>query len=151
MQTYRSSILPFAALILTLLGLSYSACHESKAEGQSGSGAAELKQEILRFEETLSELKLIHQGHVTTYSGEMGCTGDSKALEIINMHNELIDHAQARLEYHKLQLIQADTTNQERNNAELAELKKDLEQLESDGQQIRTGFDNFTPATHVTK
>src|SRR5882672_11000695 len=115
MQTYRSSILPLVAILLTFTAITYSACHETIAETKPLSGAPELKAEISRFEKTLNELKLINDGHVKDYSAEMGCTGNSQALEIIKHHNELLESLTKKLEYHKLQLIQADTSNQERN------------------------------------
>ncbi len=130
--------------------MSYSACHESKAESKPYSGAIELKEEITNFENALKELKSVHDQHVKDYSAEMGCNGNSKALGIISYHNELLEFLNHKLEYHKLQFIQADTSDQERNKKQLAELKKDFELLQADGQEIRTGLDNYPP-THVTK
>lgn len=150
MQTYRTSILPLFAIFLTFMAISYSACHETIAETKPTGGASELKNEISRFEKELGELKLINDGHVKEYSAEMGCNGNSQALEIIKHHNDLIDSLTQKLEYHKLQLIQADTTNQDRNKVELEQLKKDFQDLETDAQEIRTGLVNIPP-THVTK
>jgi hypothetical protein len=152
MQVYRSSILPLIAFIFTLMGITYSACHESKAKDQSSpSGATELRQEVTRFEQDLTDLKTIHDQHIKAYSDEMGTMRDSKALEVINKHKALLEHHTSRLDYHKLQLVQADTTNAGRNKAELEELKKDMQQLTNDAQVIRTGLDDFSPPTHVTK
>jgi hypothetical protein len=150
MQTYRSSILPLVAIFLTFMAITYSACHETIAETTPMSGASELKDEISRFAKALGELKLINDGHVKDYSAEMGCNGNSQALGIINHHNELIEALTKRLEYHKLQLIQADTSNQQRNKAELEELKKDFKDLDADGQEIKTGLVDIPPI-HVTK
>jgi hypothetical protein len=150
MQTKSGFILPVVAIFLTFMAMSYSACHDSKAESRPSSGAIELKDEISRFEKELGELKKINDSHVQEYSEEMGCTANSKALEIIKHHNELIETLTKRLEYHKLQFIQADTANQQRNKAEMTELKNDFKELETDGQQIKTGLVAFPP-THVTK
>jgi hypothetical protein len=150
MQTYRSSILPLFAILLSITAISYTSCHDTVAETKPGGSAAELKQQITRFEQTLTGLKLINDGHVKDYSEEMGCTSNSKALDIIKHHNELIEALNKRLGYHKLQLIQADTTNQERNKVELDELQKDFKTLETDAQEIRTGLVDYPPV-HVTK
>ncbi|HET6991671.1 MAG TPA: hypothetical protein VFJ43_10125 [Bacteroidia bacterium] len=132
------------------MAFGYSACHESIAQVKSESGITLLKEQVRKFEQTLSDLKTIHADHVKQYSTEMGCTRDSKALEIINHHNELLDRHLQRLKYHKMKLAQADTSNADRNNEQLLELKKDFEQLTIDGNEIRTGFDNIEPS-HVTK
>jgi hypothetical protein len=149
MQSTRS-LLPLFAFLFTLSAFFYSACNESKA-GQKPSGSSSLLVEkVNQFENELTELKSIQQGHIKKYSDEMGCLRDSKALEIVNHHNDLLEKNAARLKYHRMQLIQADTTNAERNNKQLEELNKDLQQLENDAQVIKTGFDNFQPA-HITR
>ena len=148
--TYRSSILPLFAFVFTLLALCYSACNDSVAEEKSKGSASQLKEEVKKFELTLNELKTIHANHVKMYSDEMGCTKDSKALEIINHHNELLNKYEKRLLYHKMQLTQSDTSNTERNNTQMLELKKDLSELNTDATEIRTGFDNMEPS-HITK
>jgi CRISPR/Cas system-associated protein Cas10 (large subunit of type III CRISPR-Cas system) len=150
MQTYRSSILPVVAITLTIILMTYSACHESKAESKPESGAIELKEQISRYEDALKDLEAIHLSHIKSYSDEMGCVSDSKALAIINAHNEILAHDKEKLEAYKLQFIQADTSNEERNKKELDELKKDYDQLQIDGQEIRTGLQNIPPL-HVTK
>ena len=150
MQTYRNSILPLFAIVLTILGVTYSACNDSKADTGNETPAGELRQEVNRFGQQLEELRTLHEGHIKAYSEEMGCVSNSKALEIINHHNELLDHLTQRLEYHKLQLIQADTSNTGRNKAQLEELKKDENELAKDGDEIRNGLDQFVP-THATK
>src|SRR6478672_5652618 len=97
MQTYRSSLLPLFAFIVTVIALIHS-CSDSKAENASGNSvSAELKQEVSRFETELNELKTIQQEHIKTYGDEMGCVRDSKALEIVNKHNALIQENSERL------------------------------------------------------
>lgn len=137
-------------MTLAILGISYSACNDSKADSISKSPAAELRQEIGRFELQYKELNSLHENQVGSYANDMGCAGNSKALELINNHQAILDHLGQRLQYHKLQLIQSDTTNEQRNNDQLAELKKDLQDLDSNAGEIRTGLDKFVP-THVTK
>jgi hypothetical protein len=149
-KTYKNSILPLFACLFTVLAFCYSACNESVAEQKPESASAQLKEQVGKFEQALTELKALHADHVKKYSSEMGCTRDSKALDLINRHNELLNKHSARLQYHKMQLAQADTTNAQRNNNQLLELKKDLEQLSVDGNEIRTGFDDIEPA-HITK
>ena len=152
MQTYRSSILPIVAIALAIFGISYSLTHNNEAVAKTPSGSSVLVQEVARFEKDLAELNLVHENHIKSYSDEMGCVKDSKALEIVSHHKSLLEHNKQRLEYHKLQLVQADTTNAERNQGELAELQKDFDQLNKDKEEIRTGFDNFVPGTaHITK
>lgn len=149
-ESFRSSILPLIAFIFTFLCLAYSACHESKAEQKDLAASTGLMEELSRFEIQLAELKAIHINHVKKYSDEMGCMKDSKALDIINKHNLLLDRHADRLQYHKMKILHSDTSNVERNNAQMNELKTDFQSLENDAAVIRTGFDNFSPA-HVTK
>lgn len=149
MQTNRS-LLPLFAFFFTIGAFFYSACNESKAEQKPASSSSALAEQVTQFEKELTELKNIHLGHIKKYSDEMGCLRDSKALEIVNHHNALLEKNSARLQYHKMQLIQADTTNNERNNKQLEELKIDRQQLENDADVIKTGFDNFQPA-HITR
>ena len=149
MQTYRSSLLPLVAFIFTMGAIFYSSCHESKADQKTGTSAV-LHEQVQLFEKQLSEMKLIHENHIKTYSDEMGCVKESKALAIVNRHKALLDKNAERQNYHKMQLIQADTTNAERNNSQITELKKDLLQLQADAEEIKTGFDNYTPP-NITK
>ena len=149
MQSNRS-LLPLFAFFFTIGAFFYSACNESKAGQKPTSTSSALAEQVARFEKELTGLKNIHLGHIKEYSDEMGCLRDSKALEIINHHNELLEKNSARLQYHKMQLIQSDTTNAERNNKQLEELKADMQQLENDAEVIKTGFDNFQPA-HITR
>jgi len=121
MQTYRSSILPIVAIALAIFGISYSLTHNNEAVAKTPSGSSVLVQEVARFEKDLAELNLVHENHIRSYSDEMGCVKDSKALEIVSHHKSLLEHNKQRLEYHKLQLVQADTSNAERNQGELAE------------------------------
>lgn len=149
-KTYKSSILPLFACLFALSALCYTACNESVAGQKSESGAAQLQEQVSKFQQTLTELKTLHADHVKKYSSEMGCNHDSKALEIISHHNDLLNKHTSRLQYHKMQLAQADTSNAQRNSAQLLELKKDFDQLNADGNEIRTGFDNIDPV-HITK
>jgi hypothetical protein len=148
---YRRSLLPLFAFLFTISALAYSSCHESKADQKNATGvSSELTKEVSLFEQQLTALKVIHDNHVKTYSDEMGCVKDSKALEIVNHHRALLEKNSERRNYHRMQLIHADTTNVDRNDKQLKELKKDLLQLQADAEEIKTGFDNFTPA-HITK
>ena len=154
MQSYRSSILPVVAIVLAFLAMTYSACHESIAESNpvsadSSNGQAELKKEISRFESSLKELQLIHDGHIKSYSDEMGCVRDSKALEIIKHHNELLATHKDELASFKLRIIMGGS-DAEKNKADLQELKKDFDQLQIDGVEIRTGLENIAPL-NITK
>jgi hypothetical protein len=135
---------------MVVFGISYSACHDSKADAPAGGPTQELRKEISQFEQELTDLRKVHEDQIKQYSNEMGCIGESKTLEIINAHNALLDHFKQRLEYHKLQMIQADTTNSERNKHQLEELKKDEQELTNNSEEIRNGLEAFTP-THVTK
>jgi hypothetical protein len=147
MLTYRRSLLPLFAFLFTIGALGYSACHESKADQKNTTGvSSELTKEVSLFEQQLAAMKVIHDNHVKTYSDEMGCVKDSKALEIVNRHRALIEKNSERRNYHRMQLIHADTTNIARNDKQLQELKKDLTQLQKDAEEIKTGFDNFTPS-----
>lgn len=150
MQTYRSSLLPLFAFIFTVGAIFYSSCNESKADQKSTSRSAMLTEQVALFEKQLAEMKMIHDNHVKTYSDEMGCVKDSKVLEIVNRHKALLNMNVERKNYHRMQLIHADTTNPTRNIAQLAELKADITQLQIDAKEIKTGFDNFTPV-HITK
>lgn len=150
MQTYRSSLLPLFAFIFTVGAIFYSSCNESKADQKSTSRSAMLTEQVALFEKQLAEMKMIHDNHVKTYGDEMGCVKDSKALEIVNHHKTLLNKNSDRQNYHKMRLIQGDTTNAALNDAQLAELKADLIQLQADANEIKTGFDNFSPA-HITK
>lgn len=136
--------------MLTICALCYSACHESKADQKVQTESVGLSDEISRFEKELTELKTIHTNHIKHYSDDMGCLRDSKALEIINRHNAILDRHSQRLQYHKMKLLQSDTGNVKLKNKAFADLKHDFLVLQSDAQEIRSGFDNFKPA-HITK
>jgi outer membrane murein-binding lipoprotein Lpp len=146
----KSVFLPVFACIITVASLIYSGCSETQAHSSSDSSAAELKSEINRFGMALQEIRRINDEQVKLYGSEMGCNTQSNTLDLIKEHNELINHYDLRLEYHKLQLIQADTINTERNKAQLDEVRSDISALEKDAQEIRKGLTDFTP-THATK
>ena len=130
--------------------MSYSACHESEAAAKPASGAIELQNEITRFENELQDLKSVDEKQAKDYSAQMGCNANSKALGIINYHNELLAFLNQKLEAHKLEFIQGDTADQQRNKMQTEQLKKDFEILNTDGQEIKTGLNDFVP-TQVTK
>ncbi|MBI3510501.1 MAG: hypothetical protein HY064_07535 [Bacteroidetes bacterium] len=150
MEVIRNAILPTLALALTMLGISYTACSDTKAEVNNAGPAAELRAQIVQFEMKLNEMKKVHQSHVQQYSNEMGCNSDSKALGLIKHHNDIITHYQQLLDYNKLQLIQSDTSNSVRNKAQLDDLMKNIASLENDAREIKNGFVDFTPE-HITK
>lgn len=150
MQIHRQSILPVFAILLAVFGITYSACNDSKADQGDTSPASEIRQEITRMEQKYKELSQLHESQVQRYATDMGCSANSTTLETINKHQAILDHFNQRIQYHKLQLIQADTANTGRNGQQLEELKKDLQDLSNNEAEIRNGLDKFTP-THVTK
>lgn len=146
----KQILLPIAAVIMALFGISYSACQESKADTKATGSAAQIREEIARFDMMLKELNKIQQDNVTAYSQEMGVTSNSKGLELISQQNVILETYHAKLESHRLQLIQADTTNQTRNEMQLQELEQDMTQLQSEGEVIRHGLSEPVN-TKVTK
>jgi hypothetical protein len=85
-------------------------------------------------------MKSTHERNVLAYGQEMGVTSNSTTLEKISTQRDLIEQYRLRLEYHKLQLLQADTTNQTRNENQLKELNTDFTALTKDSEIIRAGF-----------
>jgi len=146
----KNILLPIAAVMLALFGISYSACQESKADTKSAGTASKIRQEIVQFEQMYNELKKVQETNVSAYSEEMGVTSNSTALEQISKQNEIMENLRLRLEYHRLQLIQADTTNETRNELQLKEISEDIVKLKADGEIIRTGFGGNVN-TRVTK
>jgi hypothetical protein len=146
----KGILLPMAAVMLAFFGISYSACQESKADTKATGSAAQIREEIARFEMMLNELNKIQEENVVAYSQEMGVTSNSNGLELVNLQKAVLEKYHAKLESHRLQLIQADTTNLTRNEQQLAELEQDLAQLQQDGEVIRSGM-NETVNTKVTK
>jgi hypothetical protein len=143
-------LLPIAAVMMAFFGISYSACQESKADTKATGSAAQIREEIARFDMMLKELNKIQQENVAAYSQDMGVTSNSNGLELITQQNEVLSAYHAKLESHRLQLIQADTTNQTRNEMQLTELANDMTQLQKDGEVIRLGMSE-TINTKVTK
>ncbi len=146
----KNILLPIAAIMMAFFGISYSACQESKADTKATGSAAQIREEIVRFDMMLKELNKIQQENVTAYSQEMGVTSNSHGLETISKQNEILETYHAKLASHRLQLIQADTTNQTRNEMQLTELETDMTQLQKDGEVIRNGVAE-TVNTKVTK
>lgn len=143
-------LLPVAAVMMAFFGISYSACQESKADSKATGSAVQIREEIVKFDQLLKELNKVQQENIAAYSQEMGVTSNSNGLELINKQNEILETYRAKLESHRLQLIQADTTNQARNEMQLTELGNDIAQLQTDGEVIRHGMIE-TVNTKVTK
>ena len=146
----KNILLPIAAVMMAFFGISYSACQESKADAKATGSAAQIREEIARFDMMLKELNKVQQENVAAYSQDMGVTSNSTGLELINQQNEILETYHAKLESHRLQLIQADTTNETRNKMQLTELENDMAKLQQDGEVIRKGM-NETVNTKVTK
>lgn len=146
----KNILLPIAAVMMAFFGISYSACQESKADNKATGSAVQIREEIARFDQLLKELNKIQQENVTAYGQNMGVTSNSTGLELISQQNEVLATYHAKLESHRLQLIQADTTNQTRNEIQLTELEKDITTLQTDGEIIRHGL-NESVNTKVTK
>lgn len=146
----KNILLPIAAVMMAFFGISYSACQESKADTKATGSAVQIHEEITRFDMMLKELNKIQQENVTAYSQEMGVTSNSNGLEVISRQNEILETYHAKLASHRLQLIQADTTNQTRNEMQLTELELDMTQLQKDGDVIRHGVTEPV-ITKVTK
>jgi hypothetical protein len=146
----KNILLPLAAVMMALFGISYSACQESKADSKATGSAVQIREDIARFDQLLKELNKIQQANVATYSQDMGVSSNSTGLEVISKQNEVLAKYHEKLESHRLQLIQADTTNQTRNEMQLTELEKDINSLQTDGDIIRNGL-NEPINTKVTK
>lgn len=146
----KNIVLPFVACLLAVLGIGYSACQESKADNVPGGTVATIRSEINKMDLLYQEVKSAHEKNVMAYGQEMGVTSNSNTLEKINNQRELIEKYRLRLEYHKLQLIQSDTSNQTRNENQLKELNSDLTALNLDAESIKAGF-NETLNTKATK
>jgi hypothetical protein len=69
----------------------------------------------------------------------------------VTKQNEVLEKYRSRLEYHRMQLIQADTTNETRNELQLKEISADITSMESDGSVIRKGLADEPVNTKVTK
>jgi len=146
----KNILLPIAAVMMALFGISYSACQESKADSKATGSAVQIREDITRFDQLLQELNKIQQENINAYGQDMGVSSNSHGLELISKQNEVLATYHAKLESHRLQLIQADTTNQTRNEMQLTELEKDITALQTDGEIIRQGLEEPVN-TKVTK
>lgn len=147
----KTILLPMIAIMVALFGISYSGCQESKADAKSTGSAAKIREEITRFDLMLKELNNIQKENVESYSQQMGVSSNSNGLELISKQNEVLEKYRSRLEYHRLQLIQADTANQTRNEIQLKELSTDITAMQADGELIRHGLVEEPVNTKVTK
>lgn len=147
----RNLLLPLIAVMVAFFGISYSACQESKADTKPTGSAAKIREEIKRFDQMLKELNKVQQDNVNAYSQEMGVTSNSNGLETISKQNEILEKYHQRLEYHRLLLIQADTTNETRNELQLKEISEDITNMENDGEIIRHGLAEEPANARVTK
>lgn len=147
----KTILLPVIAIIVAFFGISYSACQESKADTKSTGSAAKIREEITRFDQMLKELSKVQQENIAAYSQEMGVTSNSNGLETVSKQNEVLEKFRSRLEYHRLQLIQADTTNETRNEMQLKEISDDITTMEAEGDVIRHGMGEEPVNTKVTK
>ena len=137
--------------MLAFFGISYTACQESKADTKDAGSAARIREEITRFDMLLKEMSRIQDENVKAYGEQMGVSSNSNGLELITQQNEVLDKYKSRLEYHRLQLLQADTANNTRNEMQLKEISEDLNNLQADGQIIRDGLTGDPVNTKVTK
>lgn len=129
-------LLPLSAGLITIMAISYSACHESKADGVSNSGVLVLSQDLHRYEEKIKEMTAIHEEQVKNYTNEVGMTSNSEALEMIQEHKQILEKHQSRLDYHRLQMLHSDTTDISKTNKIQSELKADLEVIAKDIEKV---------------
>jgi hypothetical protein len=54
----KTLLLPAAAILMALFGISYSGCQESKADTKQTGSAAKIREEITRFDQMLKDLKV---------------------------------------------------------------------------------------------
>lgn len=129
-------LLPFSAGLITIMAISYSACHESKADGANNSDVLVLSQDFHRYEEKIKEMATIHEEQVKNYTNEVGMASNSEALEMIQAHRQILEKHQSRLDYHRLQMLHSDTTDVNKTNKILSELKADFEVIVKDIEKI---------------
>lgn len=146
----KNFVLSFLAVTLAILGITYTGCKESNAEQKASGSTVEIKKNIAAYNQLLTELQAIHDKNITDYAQQMGVTSNSEGLAEITAQNALLDANRSRIEYHRLQLIQADTTNQTRNTFQLEELAADISKLQIDGEIIKAGIGE-TVITKVPK
>ncbi|MGL5891935.1 MAG: hypothetical protein ACRC3B_18725 [Bacteroidia bacterium] len=114
------------------MAISYSACHESKADKVNDSPVSVVNKDIQRYEEKIKEMTVVHEEQVKNYTNEVGMTSNSTALEMIQEHKMMLEKHQGRLDYHRLQLLHGDTTDSVKTNKMLSELNTDLEAIAKD-------------------
>lgn len=136
----KNIVLPFLAVTLAILGITYSGCQESNAGAKASGSIVEIKKNIASYKQLLTDLQVIHDKNITDYAQQMGVTSNSEGLAEITAQNALLDANRSRIEYHRLQLIQADTSNQTRNTLQLQELAVDISKLQIDGEIIKAGI-----------
>ncbi|MCA6363198.1 MAG: hypothetical protein IM638_09175 [Bacteroidetes bacterium] len=130
-------LLPFAATVITVFSISYSACHESKADGANETVSAQVRGDFQKYEIKIDELVKIHEEQVKLFTNDVGMTSNSEALDLIQKHKSLIEKHQNRLDYHRLQLLHGDTADTAKANIILNELKTDLELIAKDMDAVR--------------
>lgn len=150
-EQMKKLLLPMVAVLMAFFGISYSACQESKADAKSNGGAAKIREEITRFDLMLKELNSIQKENVEAYGQQMGVSSNSNGLEVISKQNEVLEKFRLRLEYHRLQLLQADTANATRNEMQLKEIENDITQLQTEGEVVKKGLNSEPINTKVTK
>jgi thiazole synthase ThiGH ThiG subunit len=130
-------LLPFTASVLTIMSISYSACHESKADGANDSATALVNGDFRKYELKIDELIKLHESQVKLLTNDVGMTSNSEALEMIQKHKSVIEKHQSRLDYHRLQLLHGDTADTAKANKMLNELKSDLELIAKDMEAVK--------------
>jgi hypothetical protein len=137
-------LLPITATVITVLSISYSACHESKADGAKDSVSALVNSDFNKYEMKITELVKIHEEQVKLLTNEVGMTSNSEALDMIQKHKSLIEKHQSRLDYHRLQLLHGDTADTAKANTILNELKTDLELIAKDMDAVKADAESET-------
>jgi hypothetical protein len=150
MESIKSIFLPLIALLLTLAGISYSACHESKANGPEISGVKELHSELKAYEQAVEAIELTHRDWVNKYAKDMGCNSQSVQLAVVKENDSLIQSYQDRLKYHQLELLHADTTDTIRNSRQLIQLRIELSNINADLEALKKVNQSYS-SKNITK
>ncbi len=137
MESIKSILLPLAALLLTLTGISYSACHESKANSLRVAGVQELHTELSSYKQAVESLQATHTEWVEKYAKDMGCNSQSVQLAEVKKNDSLIQSYQERLKFHQLELLHADTTDTIRNSRQLIQLRVELSKIHQDLEELQ--------------
>lgn len=114
MNTLVKNILPIFAAVLAIFGIIYSGCNESRAKNEGGS-AVDLRKSIQLYEQQLIESESVHLNNVEEYGREMGVTTGSDVMPKITAQQELLTKHKQWVEAFKMELLQTDTTNAEKN------------------------------------